>query len=229
LPEFMDYREQTRTLAGVAAYANWSASMAGEGVTERFQGARVSANAFDVLGVSPAAGRLLSEADDRAEASQVAVVSYRLWQRQFGGARDAIGKSVRINGESFEIVGVLPAQFLLPLRDIDVIVPLVPGPRSVASRPELGQLPQALWSFESWSDLGAGATRVNDYLRLSASTIPIGVRTKRRRAHASAAGGAHRRLSAGAVSPFGVGRRCPQRGAGKPAESHPGSSQRAAD
>lgn len=126
LPEFMDYREQTRTLAGVAAYANWSASMAGEGVTERFQGARVSANAFDVLGVSPAAGRLLSEADDRAEASQVAVVSYRLWQRQFGGARDAIGKSVRINGESFEIVGVLPAQFLLPLRDIDVIVPLVP-------------------------------------------------------------------------------------------------------
>ena len=108
LPEFMDYRDQTRTLAGVAAYANWSASIAGQGVMERFQGARLSANAFDVLGISAAAGRLLVEADDRAEASQVAVVSYRLWQRQFGGARDAIGKSVRINGEPFEIVGVLP-------------------------------------------------------------------------------------------------------------------------
>lgn len=126
LPEFLDYREQTRALAGVAAYANWSASMAGDGVTERFQGARVSANVFDVLGLSPAAGRLLREADDRAEAAHVAVVSFRLWQRQFGGAPDAIGRHVRINGESFEIVGVLPAQFPLPLRDIDVVVPLVP-------------------------------------------------------------------------------------------------------
>ena len=51
LPEFMDYRSQTRTLSGLAAYANWSASLAGDGITERLQGARMSANAFDVLGV----------------------------------------------------------------------------------------------------------------------------------------------------------------------------------
>lgn len=126
LPEFMDYRDQTRTLAGIAAYANWSASMAGEGVTERLQGARMSANSFDVLGVSPAAGRLLQEADDRPDAPHVAVVSYRLWQRQFGGAKDAVGRNVRINGESFVIVGVLPAPFPLPLRDVDVVAPLVP-------------------------------------------------------------------------------------------------------
>ena len=54
------------------------------------------------------------------------VLSYRLWQRQFGGAADAVGKTVRINGESFVIVGVLPAQFPLPLRDIDVVTPLAP-------------------------------------------------------------------------------------------------------
>ena len=59
LPEFMDYRSQARSLTGLAAYANWSASLAGDGVTERLQGARMSANAFDVLGVAPAAGRLL--------------------------------------------------------------------------------------------------------------------------------------------------------------------------
>lgn len=58
LPEFMDYRSQTRTLSGLAAYANWSASLAGDGITERLNGARMSANTFDVLGVSPAAGRL---------------------------------------------------------------------------------------------------------------------------------------------------------------------------
>jgi predicted permease len=126
LPEFMDYRSQTRTLSGLAAYANWSASLAGEGVTERLQGARMSASAFDVLGVSPAAGRLLDESDDRADAPAVVVVSYRLWQRQYGGAADAVGRAVRINGEPFVIVGVLPPQFPLPLRDIDVVTPLAP-------------------------------------------------------------------------------------------------------
>jgi len=126
LPEFMDYRSRTRTLSGLAAYANWSASLAGDGVTERLQGARMSANAFDVLGVPPAAGRLLNESDDRADAPQVVVLSYRLWQRQYGGAADTVGKTVRINSESFVIVGVLPAQFPLPLRDVEVVTPLAP-------------------------------------------------------------------------------------------------------
>jgi predicted permease len=126
LPEYMDYRSRTRTLSGLAAYANWSASLAGDGITERLQGARMSANVFDVLGVLPAAGRLLNEGDDRPDAPQVVVLSYRLWQRQFGGAADIAGRTARINGQSFVVVGVLPAQFPLPLRDIDVVTPLVP-------------------------------------------------------------------------------------------------------
>jgi putative ABC transport system permease protein len=126
LPELMDYRSRTRTLSGLAAYANWSASLAGDGVTERLQGARMSADAFEVLGVSPAAGRLLRESDDGPDAPPVAVVSYRLWQRQLGGAAGAVGRSVRINAESYVIVGVLPRHFPFPLRDVDVVVPLAP-------------------------------------------------------------------------------------------------------
>ena len=75
LPEFMDYRSRTRTLSGLAAYANWSASLAGDGITERLTGARMSANAFDVLGVMPAAGRLLNDSDDRADAPRVVLLS----------------------------------------------------------------------------------------------------------------------------------------------------------
>jgi predicted permease len=126
LPEYLDYRSQTRTLSGVVAYSNWSASLAGDDITEGLQGARISANAFDVLGLTPAAGRLLRESDDRPDAPKVAVLSYRLWQRRFGGARGAVGKSVRLNSESFVIAGILPPHFPLPLRDIDVVVPLVP-------------------------------------------------------------------------------------------------------
>ena len=126
LPEFMDYRSRTRTLSGLAAYANWNVSLAEDGVAEKLSGARMSANAFDVLGVSPVAGRLLTESDDRPDAPPVVVLSHRLWQRQFGGALDAIGKTARINGESYVIVGVLPGQFPIPLLEIDAVTALVP-------------------------------------------------------------------------------------------------------
>jgi putative ABC transport system permease protein len=59
LPEFMDYQSQTRTLSGISAYAYWRASLGGSDITEGLQGARISATAFDMLGVTPAAGRLL--------------------------------------------------------------------------------------------------------------------------------------------------------------------------
>ena len=125
LAEFMDYRSQVRTLSGLAALANWNASIFLNGATERLQGARMSANSFDLLGVSASAGRLLRESDDRADAPQVAILSYRLGQR-LGGAAGIVGKSLRINGESIMAVGILPAQFPLPLRDVDVIIPLAP-------------------------------------------------------------------------------------------------------
>jgi predicted permease len=126
LPEFMDYRAQIRTLSAIAAYANWSASLKGDGVPERYQGARMSGNFFDVLGVTPALGRLLTDADDRLDAPFVAVLSHRLWQRRFGGADDVVGRAVRINGEAYVVVGVLPPHFPLPLRGIDVVTPLAP-------------------------------------------------------------------------------------------------------
>jgi predicted permease len=126
IPEFMDYRSQTHALSGISAFANWSAMLAGDEMTEGLQGARISANAFDVLGVTPAAGRLLHETDDRPDAPNVAVLSYRLWRRRFSGSADVMDKTVRLNGESFMIAGVLPPHFPFPLRDVDVYVPLVP-------------------------------------------------------------------------------------------------------
>jgi hypothetical protein len=78
LPEYLDYRARTRSLSGLAALANWSGSMAGDGAAERLTGARMSANAFTVLGVTAVAGRLLTESDDRPDAAPVVVLSYRV-------------------------------------------------------------------------------------------------------------------------------------------------------
>jgi putative ABC transport system permease protein len=126
LPEYLDYRARTRSLSGLAALANWSGSVAGDGATERLTGARMSGNAFTVLGATPAAGRLLTESDDSPDAAPVVVLSYRVWQRRFGGSASAIGRSLRINGESFVIAGVLPAQFPMPVQDLDLVTALKP-------------------------------------------------------------------------------------------------------
>jgi putative ABC transport system permease protein len=126
LPEFIDYRSRTRTLSGLAAYAYWRANLAGADANEGLQGARVSANLFDVLGVAPIAGRLLSDNDDRPDAPKVVVLSYQLWKRRFSGTPGIVGSTLRLNGESFLVAGVLPRHFPLPLRDVEVFVPLVP-------------------------------------------------------------------------------------------------------
>src|SRR5262245_49381767 len=85
LPEYIGYQRQARSLSGLAAYASWSASLAGEEAAERLTGARMSANTFEVLGVTASAGRLLRSSDDHAAAPQVVVLSYGLWQRRYGG------------------------------------------------------------------------------------------------------------------------------------------------
>jgi hypothetical protein len=100
LPEFLDYRARARSLSGLAAFANWSGSVAGDGATERLTGVRMSANAFTVLGVAPAAGRLLTEPDDRPDAAPVVVLSYRVWQRRFGGRVSAIATRSTFSGSS---------------------------------------------------------------------------------------------------------------------------------
>jgi putative ABC transport system permease protein len=125
LPEFMAFRERARGI-DIGAFANWSAAVATDDVAQRLQGMRISAHAFDVLGAPPAAGRLLHDADDDIAADRVVVLSYAFWHSRFGGDTAALGTALRLNGESYTIVGVMPRHFPLPLRDVDVVVPLAP-------------------------------------------------------------------------------------------------------
>jgi len=125
LPEFMDLRERTRAI-DLAAYTSWNATRPTATVAQRLQGMRISASAFELLGMRPTVGRLLRDADDADGADAVVVLSHAFWQRNFGGSSAVIGTTIPLNGEPYVVVGVLPRHFPLPLRDLDVVVPLVP-------------------------------------------------------------------------------------------------------
>jgi len=126
LPEFCAYRDQNHSFTGIAAASSISTTLVDNGEAQFVQGMRISANAFDMLGARPTMGRLLVPADDLPGAPQVAVISVSLWQRSFGGKADVIGRTVSLNGAPCQIVGVLPAGFILRLASFryDVCIPL---------------------------------------------------------------------------------------------------------
>jgi putative ABC transport system permease protein len=125
IPNFLEYREQTRSLQEIAAFAHWGANLTEGSNPERVAGVRVTANAFQMLGVEAAAGRCFLPDDGTPTASRTVLVSYGLWQRRFAGERELVGKSITLNGDSYTVVGILPASFRFPGAEIDVAIPLV--------------------------------------------------------------------------------------------------------
>lgn len=126
IPEYCAYRDQNQTFKALAAVSTYSTTLADQGEARFVQGLRISGNAFELLGMRPAAGRLLRPDDDRPGAQRVAVIGAGLWERAFGGRPDTIGRTVLVNGLPCVIVGVLPAGFVIPVNGFhyDVCVPL---------------------------------------------------------------------------------------------------------
>jgi len=98
-------------------------NLTGEGTPERLQGARTSSNLFQVLGVQPVIGRVFTEQEQQSDAA-VAVLSYGLWQRRFGGDAGVVGTTVQLNGGACEIIGVMPKTFAYPSSQFELWTPL---------------------------------------------------------------------------------------------------------
>ena len=128
-PAYEMFRDQNSVFSGLVAVSTETLSGHGGAAGREPAGRMVSGNLFDVLQLSPAAGRLLSPLDDRADAPQgstVAVLAHRFWQREFGGSSNAIGQTIRVDATLFTIVGVLPPTFddLVVGRPADFFIPI---------------------------------------------------------------------------------------------------------
>ena len=112
LPDFEDLRRRQTTMEDVVAFTTTQQVLVAAGQTRVSLGEVVSGNYFQLLGVSPALGRLLQPSDDQPDAVPAAVISHDVWQRQFSGRVDVIGQHVTLGGHPFEVVGVAPADFV---------------------------------------------------------------------------------------------------------------------
>jgi macrolide transport system ATP-binding/permease protein len=111
-PDYLDYRSQNTVLSGFVAIAPRAFHLSTGRETERVEGELVTSNYFNVLGVNAAHGRVMIPLDDDlAGAATDVVVSYRLWQRRFGGDPSVIGSTVNVDGHPFTVVGVAEEAF----------------------------------------------------------------------------------------------------------------------
>jgi predicted permease len=108
-------------------------SLTGDGRPERVQGARTWWNLAEVLGVHPMLGRMFTEEESRANA-KVAVLSYGFWDRRFGRDPGILGRKIQLNGEPFEVIGVMPPNFWYPTREFELWMPLHIPPDEIESR-----------------------------------------------------------------------------------------------
>jgi len=127
-PLYADYRDHNDVLMGLAAYCETPLNLSDGAQAERASGLIVSGNYFTALGVTPALGRTFLPEEDRTWGTHpVAVVSYGLWQRRFGADPKLVGRTIKINGSDFTVVGVAPPEFTGVVRGAapDVYVPLM--------------------------------------------------------------------------------------------------------
>jgi predicted permease len=111
-PNYLDFRDRNNVLSGLIAYRYAPLSVSAGGVNERLWSYLVTGNYFEVLGVSPAAGRLISTGDDiNPGGHPVAVVSHKYWQERFGGEPGVAGRKIILNGGGYTIIGVAPQGF----------------------------------------------------------------------------------------------------------------------
>jgi predicted permease len=112
-PAYAYFRDHSQSFEALAAhYSTSPLSVVADGDSQEANGAVVSANYFPLLGIQPLMGRFfLPEEDAVPERDTVAVISYRMWQRRFGGDPSILGKEIGINGTVFKIIGVTPEDF----------------------------------------------------------------------------------------------------------------------
>jgi predicted permease len=113
--DYLDWKQSIRSFQGMSAMFWRDFTLTGNGQAEHFMGMIVTADIFDTLGVRAQVGRTFLPSD--LEGTPTVVINHQLWQERFGGARDAIGRTLTLNGKLYQIVGVMPPSFSLRMEN----------------------------------------------------------------------------------------------------------------
>ncbi len=132
-PNFFDWRDQNHVFSSIAAYTPNPIALTERGEAQRIVAVLASPSLFPTLQVEPFLGRSFLEEEGQRGHDYEVILSHQLWQTRFGGDKNIVGQKARLDGESYTIVGVMPAGFQFPLSGADVWIPLS-FPENVATQ-----------------------------------------------------------------------------------------------
>ena len=123
IADYADYSARQHTLSTIAAYYTGTINVSGVGQAERYTGAWTTASMFDIAKTQPLLGRTFRPDDNVPNGPKVALISYGMWKTRFGGEASVLNQVMRVNGQPFTIVGVLPEKYAFP-DNADIWLPL---------------------------------------------------------------------------------------------------------
>ncbi len=164
IPDYVHWRQHNQVFEDIAALATASYNLAGVTESVRASGLRISANTIRILGVEPALGRSFLPDEERPGAGRVVILSHALWQRSFGGDANVLGRTCQLDGEAYTVIGVMPAGFWFPQRNIDLWTPLTIDPdrdnRDLRTLLVVGRLKPGVMRSQAEAELNAIARRL---------------------------------------------------------------------
>jgi len=127
LANFADWKSQNRCFDDMTVFIGQTFLLGTDGSPERMRSARVAANFWTLLGVTPVLGRVFTP-EEESRGERVAVLSYELWRQRFGGSKEALGTGIQMDDRTYRIIGVMGPEFRFPFPDTKVWEPVTAHP-----------------------------------------------------------------------------------------------------
>ena len=180
-PTYEDWKKETRSFSALGIWEYRTYNIASAQQPEQVPGVRATTSLFTVLGVPPLLGRVFTEEEEKP-GHRVVVISEGVWRTHLGGSQSAIGASLRLNGEPYEVIGVMPKAFQFPSRNNGVWLPFAiveqdqqrgshsfwvaarmkPGVEFEQARADVEQVGRALQRYEESRDEGSTITPMHE-------------------------------------------------------------------
>jgi putative ABC transport system permease protein len=160
-PDYVDWRARNHVFDEMAGYTWSSFTLTNAGDPVRMEFGRVTASFFHTLGLQPMLGRAFTSAEDQPGGPRVILLTHSLWQSRYAGARDILGRTVTLDGDSYSVIGVLPKGFRYPGGRMQALLPLALNTTEQVKRrtmrilPVIARLKQGVTIVQARTEIGA--------------------------------------------------------------------------
>jgi len=153
IPDYIDRRTQAPAIEDATLFTMRTANLNEGGSPEQLQALAVTPSFFSTLGVRPFIGRPFGDDEARPDADKFTVLTYALWRSHYGGDPAIVGRDIRVNADAYRVVGVLPADFEVPGRNIALLVPFAFTPAQMSDSGRGNEFSQMIARLRSGSTI----------------------------------------------------------------------------